>query len=70
MIDYEQRARAAGGRVVRAQKAGMGISQWGKWLAEIRQHIESAKQQATCDAKRQVVRRNPSLTSILSADGV
>ncbi|MCD4557740.1 IS3 family transposase [Schaalia sp. lx-100] len=53
MTDYEQRARAAGGRVVRAQKAGMGISQWGKWLAEIRQHIESAKQQATCDAKRQ-----------------
>lgn len=52
MIDHRQSARAAGQRVVRAQKAGMGINEWGKWLAEVRQHIEAAKGQAATDQAR------------------
>ena len=52
MVDHKMRAKAAGKRVVRAQKAGMGIDQWGQWLAEVRHHIEAAKQQATSDSAR------------------
>ncbi|SDU82414.1 hypothetical protein SAMN04489737_1726 [Arcanobacterium phocae] len=52
MIDHEQSARAAGQRVVRAQKAGREISEWGQWLAEVRQHIEAAKQEATSEQAR------------------
>lgn len=49
MVDHEQSARAAGQRVVRAQRAGLGISEWGQWVAEVREHIEAAKQQVASD---------------------
>ncbi|USR80000.1 IS3 family transposase [Arcanobacterium pinnipediorum] len=33
-------------------KAGREISQWGQWLAEVRQHIEAAKQEASSERAR------------------
>lgn len=55
MVDPETSARATCDRINRAQKVGYRFEHWGKWLQEMRHHIETAKTQAPNEEKRQAL---------------